>query len=92
MDEALKLNIEEEVRNIVAEQLGIDLEEVQLESQLFSDLGSDSLDLFEIAVALEEYFDVPIDAHETLRTIDMTVKMLCDLVQSKLAADGPKAA
>ena len=44
----------EKIRIMIAEQLGIDAEEVKAESSLQDDLNADSLDLFELVVSLEE--------------------------------------
>ena len=50
----------EEVKGIVAEQLGVKEEEVKLESRFVEDLGADSLDTVELVMALEEKFSVEI--------------------------------
>ena len=50
----------EDVRGIIAEQLGTDLEKVNPDSK-FVDLGADSLDTVEIMMALEEKFDLQLD-------------------------------
>jgi acyl carrier protein len=49
--------IEEQVKNIVAEQLGVKGEEVKHESSFVDDLGADSLDTVELVMALEEEVD-----------------------------------
>ena len=48
----------EQVRNIIAESLGCDVEQVTLEAALVDDLGADSVDLVELVMAMEEEFDV----------------------------------
>jgi acyl carrier protein len=50
----------EKVREIVAEQLGVDVEEVTEEASFIDDLGADSLDTVELVMALEEEFEVEI--------------------------------
>ena len=50
----------EKIRIMIAEQLGIDAEEVKAESSLQDDLNADSLDLFELVVSLEEEYGIEI--------------------------------
>lgn len=57
-------NIEERVKKIVAEQLGVKLEEVSNESSFVEDLGADSLDTVELVMALEEEFETEIPDEE----------------------------
>ena len=57
-------SIEERVKKIVAEQLGVKEEEVQTEASFVEDLGADSLDTVELVMALEEEFDVEIPDEE----------------------------
>lgn len=54
----------EKVVEKVAEQLGIDAEEVSMESSFIDDLGADSLDIVELLMALEEEFDIEIPDEE----------------------------
>jgi len=54
----------EKVRDIIVEQLGVDPEEVKLESSFIDDLGADSLDIVELIMALEEEFDLEIPDKE----------------------------
>ena len=53
-------NIQERVIKMVAEQLGVKEEEVQISSYFVEDLGADSLDTVELIMALEEEFDAEI--------------------------------
>jgi len=57
-------SVETRVREIIAEQLGIGDDEVQLDAQISGDLGADGLDLIELVLALEEEFDVEISDEE----------------------------
>ena len=57
-------NIEERVKKIVAEQLGVKLEEVSKEASFVEDLGADSLDTVELVMALEEEFETEIPDEE----------------------------
>jgi acyl carrier protein len=54
----------EKVKKIVAEQLGVEEEDVQMESSFIDDLGADSLDIVELIMALEEEFDLEIPDNE----------------------------
>ncbi|MCD6526774.1 MAG: acyl carrier protein [Desulfuromonas sp.] len=51
---------EERVKKIVAEQLGVEEEQVTPEASFMDDLGADSLDTVELVMALEEEFDIEI--------------------------------
>lgn len=53
-------SIEERVKQIVAEQLGVDEDQVTNAAAFMDDLGADSLDTVELVMALEEEFDVEI--------------------------------
>ncbi len=52
--------VEERVKQIVAEQLGVDEDQVTAEASFMDDLGADSLDTVELVMALEEEFDIEI--------------------------------
>lgn len=64
-------SLELKVRNIVAEQLGVDLAEVTPDARILDDLGADSLDVVEMVMSIEEAFDieVPDEDVEELRTV-----------------------
>jgi len=53
-------SIAERVKQIVAEQLGVDDDQVTNEASFMEDLGADSLDTVELVMALEEEFDIEI--------------------------------
>ncbi len=55
------MSVEEKVKEIVAEQLGVSLDQVKPESKFVEDLGADSLDLTELIMAMEDEFGVEID-------------------------------
>ncbi len=66
-------DIHERVKEIIAEQLGIELAEVVPEASFVDDLGADSLDTVELVMALEEEFDIEIpdeDAEKITRVKD----------------------
>ena len=68
-------NIEERVKKIVAEQLGVDGKEVKNESSFVNDLGADSLDTVELVMALEEEFEteIPDEDAEKITTVQQAV-------------------
>jgi acyl carrier protein len=70
----------EKVQEIIANQLGIDADEVTLETDI-DDLGADSLDFVEILMALEEEFDIEITDNEA-ENID-TVEDLVECIKCK---------
>lgn len=63
----------EEIRDVICEQLGIEKEDVTLETT-FEELGADSLDLFQIVIELEEKYNVQIEEVEGLKTIKDAVE------------------
>ncbi len=64
-------NIEQRVKKIVAEQLGVNEADVKNESSFVNDLGADSLDTVELVMALEEEFEteIPDDEAEKITTV-----------------------
>ncbi|MFV0421445.1 acyl carrier protein [Oleidesulfovibrio sp.] len=55
------MSVEEKVKKIVMDQLGVSAEEVKPEASFVEDLGADSLDLTELIMAMEEEFGTEID-------------------------------
>ncbi|MCP4041048.1 MAG: acyl carrier protein [Gammaproteobacteria bacterium] len=70
--------IEERVKKIVIEQLGVKEEEVSGESSFVDDLGADSLDTVELVMALEEEFncEIPDEDAEKITTIKQAVDFI----------------
>jgi acyl carrier protein len=67
------MSVEERVKSIIVEQLGVDAEEVTAEASFVEDLGADSLDTVELIMAFEEEFGVEIsdeDAEKIRRVKD----------------------
>ncbi len=64
-------NVQERVKNIIVEQLGVEADQVKPEAQFVNDLGADSLDTVELIMALEEEFDVeiPDEKAEKIKTV-----------------------
>lgn len=58
------MSIEERVKKIIVEQLGVKEDEVKPEASFVEDLGADSLDTVELVMALEEEFDIEIPDEE----------------------------
>jgi acyl carrier protein len=54
----------DKVKEIIVEQLGVDSDDVTMESSFLDDLGADSLDIVELIMALEEEFDLEIPDEE----------------------------
>ena len=75
-------SVEEKVKHIIVEQLGVDEEEVKAEAAFVDDLGADSLDVVELVMALEEEFNVSVEEEE-LEGIE-TVGQAYDLVVGKV--------
>ena len=73
-------SIEERVKKIVVEQLGVKEEEVNLESSFVDDLGADSLDTVELVMALEEEFETEIPDEDAEKITN--VKEAVDYVTS----------
>jgi acyl carrier protein len=67
--------IEERVKKIVAEQLGVKLEDVTSEASFVDDLGADSLDTVELVMALEEEFEleIPDEEAEKISTVQNAI-------------------
>lgn len=68
----------EKVKEIVAEQLGIEVSEITEESSFIDDLGADSLDIVELLMALEEEFDteIPDEEAEKLTNVADVIKYI----------------
>ncbi|MDD2363479.1 MAG: acyl carrier protein [Eubacteriales bacterium] len=56
-----------DVQNIVADLLAVDLDEVTLDARLIEDLNADSLDAVELAMSLEEHFEITVEDDEIER-------------------------
>lgn len=70
----------EKMKSIIAEQLNIDASEITLESSFKDDLNADSLDLFEMVMALEDNYgvEIPSEDLEKLLTVGDVVNYLND--------------
>lgn len=75
-------NIEERVKKIIVEQLGVEESKVVAEASFVEDLGADSLDTVELVMALEEQFDTEIPDEDAQKIL--TVKNAVDYVSSRV--------
>ncbi len=73
------MSIEEKVKELVVEQLGVSAEEVKPESSFVESLGADSLDLTELIMAMEEEFGVEIEDEDAQKILK--VKDAIDYIQ-----------
>ena len=73
----------EKIRDLIVEEVGVDADQVTMEASFKNDLNIDSLDLFEMVMALEEDFDVEIPS-EDLEKMD-TVGDIVAYIESKQA-------
>ena len=70
----------ENMREMIAEQLNVDVSEISLETSFKDDLGADSLDLFELVMALEDQYDIELPADElsNIVTVEDVINYLRD--------------
>ena len=71
-------NVQERVKNIIVEQLGVEPDQVKPEAQFVNDLGADSLDTVELIMALEEEFEVeiPDEQAEKIKTVGEAITFI----------------
>ena len=70
------MSVEEKVKSIIVEQLGVDANEVTPEASFVDDLGADSLDTVELVMAFEEAFniEIPDEAAEKIQKVKDAVE------------------
>ena len=68
----------EKIKNIIAEVLNVDPEEISMQSTFVDDLGADSLDVFQIIMGIEEEFDIeiPPEKAEKISTVEEAVELI----------------
>ena len=71
-------NIDERVKDLVVEQLGVSQDQVSTQASFIDDLGADSLDTVELVMAFEEEFgiDIPDEDAEKMVTVNDAIKYL----------------
>ena len=74
------MSVEEKVKQIIVEQLGVDESQVDGAASFVEDLGADSLDIVELVMAFEEAFEIDIPDEDAEKII--TVKDAIDYIQS----------
>ena len=73
----------DKIREIIADVLNIEVDEINADSKFVDDLGADSLDIFQIVMGIEETFDIEIDNRDT----DKIVTVGDAIQQIRLTAD-----
>jgi acyl carrier protein len=78
-------NVEERVKKIVVEQLGVKEDEVTNEASFVEDLGADSLDTVELVMALEEEFktEIPDEDAEKITTVQQAIDYVSEHVKKE---------
>lgn len=73
----------EKLRDLIVKQMGVDRDSITLDSDIFDDIGADSLDIVEMLMDVESQWDIVVDDSEILgfRTVGDVVK----LVEQKIA-------
>ena len=68
-------SVEEQVRGIIAEQLGLKADEIKNDANFVDDLGADSLDTVDLVMALEEEFEteIPDEEAEKITTVQQAI-------------------
>jgi acyl carrier protein len=78
IERRIYMAVEEKVKSIIVEQLGVKAEEVSPGSSFIDDLGADSLDTVELVMALEEEFgiEIPDEDAEKITTVGQAIKYI----------------
>ncbi|OAA31396.1 acyl carrier protein [Kosmotoga arenicorallina S304] len=72
----------EKVREIIAEKLGIEVDDIELSSDLTEDLGADSLDLVDLVMAFEDEFGIKVEDEqvENIKTVENIVSYVAKVL------------
>ena len=78
---AAEKSVEARVKEIIVEQLGVNVDQVTPEAKFIEDLGADSLDTVELVMALEEEFghEIPDEETEKLQSVGDVIKYIEDI-------------
>ena len=71
----------EKIKEIVVDQLGVNEEDIKLETSFIDDLGADSLDLFQLVMDLEDAFNVKVENVENIKTVGDAVKYIEEAIK-----------
>ena len=82
----------EKMKEIIAEQLGVEEDEITMDTSFKEDLGADSLDLFELTMALEEEYDteIPAEELEDIETVGDVIEYLREKGIDEQAVDNKR--
>src|SRR5437016_13924985 len=82
-------NVEQRVKKIIAEQLGVNEAEIKNQSSFVDDLGADSLDTVELVMALEEEFEteIPDEEAEKITTVQHAIDYIKAHAKSRADPD-----
>jgi acyl carrier protein len=74
----MNTTVEEKIKNVIVEQLGVSADEVVPEASFVDDLGADSLDLVELIMVLEEVFgrEIPDEDAEKIQTVQDAINYI----------------
>jgi acyl carrier protein len=72
------MSVEKKVKEIVAEQLGKDVNDITIQASFIDDLGADSLDIVELVMKMEEEFgiEIPDEDAEKIKTVNDVVEYI----------------
>ncbi len=81
--------IEQRVKDIIVEQLGVNADQVTPDAKFIEDLGADSLDTVELVMALEEEFghEIPDEQAEKLQSVGDVIKYIEDVSKNSCGAE-----
>jgi len=80
----LIMDLETRIKEIIADQLGVEIEKLREDANFVQDLGADSLDVVELVMAFEEEFgiEIPDEDAEKIRTVGDVINYLKERVQA----------
>lgn len=73
----------ERIKEIVVDQLGVNDEDVKLETNFVEDLDADSLDLFQVIMEIEDAFNVKVEDVENIKTVADAVSFIESVTAAK---------